>query len=356
MKICLIAPAPPPYGGIANWYILLTNHIKKDIDIDFININITPQKGDMNGRTLTQRIVQGVESIMTTSYKLKKIKKSQNIDVIHMTTSGRLAVFRDIILLKKAKKYKIPSVYHLHFGRAPEISRRNTFEWKLLKRACKLASCVVPIDKRTYDVLNSDTNLNVKMIANPFDISTIENLDSGLNKEKSIVFVGWVIKTKGIEELLEAWNILDNQLDGYKLKIVGAYQENYIKELKSRYSFNNVELVGELNHQDTLKEIKKACCMVLPSYTEGFPNVILEAMALKTAVIATDVGAIPEMIDESGIIIKKESIQDIIDGVLKIVADNTFRKQCEDRAYKKLINEYEMQVVYNKYKQLWLDL
>lgn len=356
MKICLIAPAPPPYGGIANWYILLTNHIKKDKDIDFININTTPQKGDMDGRTLIQRIVQGGESIISTVSQLKKIKNSQNIDIIHITTSGRLAVFRDIVLLRKAKNYKIPSIYHLHFGRVPEISKRNTFEWKLLKKACKLASCVVPIDKSTYDVLYSDTNLKVKMIANPFDVSTIKNIDYEVKKEKSIIFVGWVIKTKGIEELLEAWNILNSELVEYKLKIVGAYQEKYIKELKSRYSFDNVEIVGELSHQETLKEIKKACCMVLPSYTEGFPNVILEAMALKTAVIATDVGAIPEMIENSGVIIKKESVQDIVDGVLKIVADSIYRKKCEDKAYIKLINEYEMDVVYNKYKKLWHDL
>ena len=58
-------------------------------------------------------------------------------------------------------------------------------------------------------------------------------------------------------------------------------------ELKSKYSFENIILYGEKPHDETLKLINNSEVLILPSYTEGFPNVILEAMSLGKAVILT---------------------------------------------------------------------
>lgn len=91
--------------------------------------------------------------------------------------------------------------------------------------------------------------------------------------------MGWVIKTKGIEELLSAWK--DVNIDG-KLLIVGPYQESYLEYLnKSGYDLQNVIFEGEKSHEEAMNLLAGCEAFILPSYSEGCPYVILEAMSLK---------------------------------------------------------------------------
>ena len=197
MNICLVAPIPPPYGGIANWTLLMDEYVKNIEEVQLLHINIASKKRVMDGRTLWDRVViQGFE-MFEHNKSLKKMIESEKIDVIHMTTSGSLATFRDILLLKTAKKMKIPSVYHLRFGRVPEIAQKNTAEWKRLRKAMSLASVVMAIDSSTYKAIKEYApEVDVCYVPNPFDTKKLDGVKVFSDAvKKEVVFVGWVIKT-----------------------------------------------------------------------------------------------------------------------------------------------------------------
>jgi hypothetical protein len=85
---------------------------------------------------------------------IKLVKKSQP-HVVHITTSGELAIIRDILFILLMKIFKLPTVYHIRFGRINEIAYDNTFEWKLISKAMLLASEVMAIDNTTYKAIKN---------------------------------------------------------------------------------------------------------------------------------------------------------------------------------------------------------
>ena len=309
LKICMVVPLPPPYGGIANWYSLISKYVSEKKNIVFIPLNNaskSQRKKKSGVRPLFDRIVISGFELFSIRNAFYEIVREFNPDVVHITTSGQLAIIRDIVLLRYAKRKGIPSVYHIRFGRVQDISKRDTIEWRMLKYAVSKADITIAIDRATELSLVSECrNADIRYIPNPFDIRIIENIRSSSSKRKRIVFIGWVIKTKGIEELLEAWDNLNEVSRHYSLEIIGPGEKNYITELNNKYFCNNVEFIGELNHDDVLNRLSVAKALILPSYTEGFPNSVLEAMALRIPVIATSVGAIPEMLaDDCGFLIE----------------------------------------------------
>lgn len=100
------------------------------------------------------------------------------------------------------------------------------------------------------------------------------------------VFVGRNELRKGLKELLEAFqSAFGSYNDSVELTIVGAHGK--------RTGTGNIKYAGEITSADKLMEIYAGCdILVAPSYAEGFPNVILEAMACGLAVISTDTGAV----------------------------------------------------------------
>ena len=65
ISVCLVAPVPPPYGGIANWYNLVTHYVENNrINIKFLTVNIAPTKRTTEGRSLFERVVvSGIEML-----------------------------------------------------------------------------------------------------------------------------------------------------------------------------------------------------------------------------------------------------------------------------------------------------
>lgn len=349
MNIALVAPVPPPYGGIANWTRLLLENTPRE-KIDYHVINIAPKKRAMDGRTIFDRIVvSGIDSFRI--YKeLKEIVKQHNINTIHMTTSGQLAIFRDYLLFQWVKRKGKKGIYHIRFGRVPEIVEKNTFEWRAMKKVIDKATYVIAIDKKTYDCLYFKFGEKIKYIPNPIDIDKIQM--NSVETQKELTFLGWCIKTKGIEELLEAWGNIEHR--EWKLNIVGPYAEEYLEELKKRFKCTNVVFWGEMEHTEAMNIVHSSEIFVLPSYSEGFPNVILEAMTLKKAIIATNVGAIPEMLDGGcGEVIEKKNVEQLQGAITKLINDSQLRQTYGAKAYEKVSKEYSFGKILEQYIKLW---
>ena len=357
MKVAMVVPLPPPYGGIANWAVMLREYVKKQETIEFTYVNIAPKKRDLDGRTLWDRIVGQGFAMFAQKKNLRKVIKEEKVDVIHMTTSGQLATIRDIQMLKLAKKKKIPMVYHIRFGRIPEIAKNNTREWKLIKRAMRLASCVMVIDEKTSEAIREYLpNVNVCCVPNPFDVEKIQSFTQSVENQPEIVYLGWVIKTKGVEELLSAWDEVRKDYPDWKLRLIGPYDGEYVESLKERFSFEQVVLDGEQPHDEAMAALAKSSIFTLPSYTEGFPNVVLEAMALGKAVLATEVGAIPDMLGDCGVVIPAKSVQGIVDGLKYLLEDETLRNNLGEKAREKLMREYTLEKVVEEYKRIWNEI
>ncbi len=357
MKICMVVPVPPPYGGIANWTKLMDDYVKGVDDIELSFVNTAPKKRGMEGRTFWDRVViQGFE-MFNVNRQMKRMLKTEKHDAVHMTTSGQLATFRDILMLKTAKRMGVPTVYHTRFGRIPEISQNNTNEWKRLKKAMQLASKVMVIDTKTLEAVKKHApEANVCYVPNPFDMSKISGIELTKEPKKEVVFAGWVIKAKGVEELVCAWQNVAEKYSDWTLRIVGPYNVEYKKELEEKYSCKNVIFDGEKPHDEAMKLVSQAAVFTLPSYTEGFPNAVLEAMALEKPIVATSVGAIPDMLCECGIVVEPKNVNELEIAFERVLSDENLRNELALKAKEKMLGEYTMETIFETYKSVWNEI
>ena len=352
MKVLLISPHPPPYGGIANWTAMMLDYVKDTEDI-FSTIDIAPKKRSTEGRNIFDRVVVSGLDMLKKKRELKAQIQNNRPDVIHMTTSGSLAVIRDIMFIKIAKKFHVPIVYHLHFGKTKQAAEKGGIIWILYSCALRNADSVIAIDNTTYNALKESLpDAKAELMPNPINTKKLPKLED--EPKKQVVFLGWVVPTKGVSELVEAWNTVGDEYPDYKLLIIGQSSPEYLQELKSNIKAENIIFAGEMPHEKAMEAVAQSKVFILPSYSEGFPYVVLEAMALKKPVIASAVGAIPEMLaNDCGILINPKSSEEIISALRKVLSDKKLRGHLSTNALSKVNFEYEIETVYKQYKEIW---
>ena len=275
--------------------------------------------------------------------------------VVHMTTSGRTGIFRDLCIMTLANLARVPITYHIRFGRIPQIAEQKTKEWRLLARAMRMAHTVVPIDQTTEEAIAKHLpNVRLKRIPNCIAPQELPRAVAGDNNERTLVYLGWVIPTKGIDELVGAWARLKPK--GWRLRIIGPGGGGYLQELEDRHHPERVQFDGELNHDEAMSILAKADAFVLPSYTEGFPNVVLEAMTLGKPIVATTVGAIPEMLaDNCGILIPPRNLDALIDALSRLLNDSDLRSSLGARAKERAFKKYSIDIVFEQLMDTWRD-
>lgn len=359
MKICIVSPIPPPYGGIGNWSLLLKGYFEEQQDLALLHINISPKDEKLEERSFWNRIAVKGCAMVRQRRCLKRLLITEKVNVMHLTTSGRLALVRDAVFLRVAKKANIPSVYHIHFGRIPQIAKENTVEWRMMKRNMSLTDCVISIDPDTLSAIKEYApEVKVRYVPNPVDIQKITSQQAVAPKEnKEIVFLGWVAKAKGVEELLSAWDALHQKYPEWQLRIVGACNDAYMRTLQKSFSLQNVIFEGERSHDDAMRILSNADVLALPSFTEGFPYAVLEAMALGRAIVATEVGAIPDMLDgDCGVVIPVGDVDALEHALEHLMQDEALRTCLATNAQRKAEQSYSIECVMAQYESIWLEV
>lgn len=336
---------------------------RKTIESDVILIPISFDRRNYVSvdSNMVRRIRLGIKEFSVAVKEAKRAMKKETIDVVHLCSSASISLTKDILVLKAARKRNIKTVFHLHFGRIPELFAQKNWEWHLLTKAASLADIIVTMDMRSYETLKS-LKYNVVYCPNPLSIDVEKQIKQEGEFIKrlpnKVVFIGHVLPSKGVYELIEAGLHQDN----IELHVIGKAEEPILSELKTiakkKEEGKWVIFRGEITHENVIRELMSASLFAFPSHTEGFPNVILEAMACGTPIVTTNVGAIPQMLDAEktgiyGICVGPKDVSSFSNG-MKYFLNNPIKAfDCAKRAQKRVNELYACSTVWNQLVCIW---
>lgn len=165
------------------------------------------------------------------------------------------------------------------------------------------------------------------------------------------VFVGRVVRDKGINELVSAFVRLNNEYPNTQLTLVGRYETN-LDPLKSetlKLIEDNlcIDACGPKYGDDLLLEYLKSDCFVMPSYREGFPNTVMEAGAMGLPSIVTNINGSREIIinGENGLIIPTKDADSLYEAMKLMLLDNKMREKMASNARPLIESRFEKSFV-----------
>lgn len=362
IKILLISPYGGTQGGISRWTEHIIDYYNNQID-KVIKLDLLPVQRSVfvNGVSFWGRLIYGFKDYAEIIRLFKDKINKQEYNLVHISTSASISLLKDLLILRIAKKYKIKSVIHFHFGRIPILQKKNNWEWKLLLMVVTKADCSIVMDQCSFEVLSQYNEHKVVFLPNPVAprISDIVAKNFSLTqKEGNILFVGHVIKSKGIFELITAFKKINDK--NLKLRIVGHIEQEMRDTIQPLIN-GNIEIIGEEPYDDIIKDMLYCDVFVLPSYTEGFPNVILESMACGCAIISTKVGAIPELLHEDshgkyGILIHPQNEKELFDALRTLIYDEKLKTQCRKNSRRRVYEKYSMPTIWGQLITIWTNI
>lgn len=362
-NILLVAPYGGVPGGISRWTSHLISYYKTLKD-NPVRLDLVPM-----GRTMFVNINMSLwERLWAAWVDYRKIfadynnkLKTNKYNVVHLTSSGSLSLYKDLYMLRKAKRTGAKCITHFRFGRIPELREQNNWEWKMVRKVVKASDFVVVLDQKTKDALNAEGFDNVVILPNP--VAPIVEKVVAENKKNihrnEILFVGHCVYTKGVFELIDAFKQLDKDV---KLKMVGHITPDIkaaILDKLTEEESKRVEICGEKPYEDVIKDMMNCDVFVLPTYTEGFPNVVLESMATGCAIVTTPVGAIPQILEpeengeEYGVLVEPRNVAQLREAIAGLLVNEERKNAMRNRVQKRVVERYNITAVWQQMVDIW---
>ena len=164
---------------------------------------------------------------------------------------------------------------------------------------------------------------------------------------RNISYVGHIQISKGVNEIIAV------ALKYPEVSFLLAGKVNFQPNIN--YFPPNVKLLGEISKAEVMTLLSMSDIFLFPSHTEGFANVMLEAMAMGLPIIATDVGANRDMInDKGGVIIGKGNI-DELENAVKILSNQTLRVSMSEWNLNRVRTTYTLEIVMKQLIDIYID-
>ena len=337
MKILLISPTQSGIGGIAQHVkglkFFLENEGNTVETISSENTFTIPLKGLKN------------PSFMLSSFI--KTKFSKNYDIIHAHHPIAAFAFKG----NSAKKVvTFHGVFSNQIGMLHGKTAQN-FSNKYEQNALKWADAITTGSKESFDYY-SNQGYCPHYIPNAIELDSLP-LDINQKYEKQVIFVGRLSKEKGIESLIQLSEILPKNIH---LVIVGSGPlENEIKKISIKHS--NIDFLGFLPKNKVIPLIRGSFALLQPSFAEGISTTILEAMACKIPIIASNLGGNKELVidNENGFLIDPQNINEINEKITELSENKILVKNFGQKS-SELIKNFEWRNVGEKYLKLYESL
>jgi glycosyltransferase involved in cell wall biosynthesis len=200
--------------------------------------------------------------------------------------------------------------------------------------------------KKTFGDLYPKDPSRFIVVKNWFNINDFQFPEKTPSQKVELLFLGWVDRNKGVFDLVDAINNLDESIPSFNVNICGGgvdfdSVQQKVKELglDSKFTFH-----GWVKGDKKNQQLGNADIFVLPSYAEGLPNSMLEAMLAKAAVVVSDVGSIPEVINtgENGFMYHKGDVNALKDALEQLILNEQLRQKVSLNGYETVVKQHNI--------------
>lgn len=335
-NVLMIGPSINGNGGIASV-------IKSYSESNKLNSKIELISSYKDGNKV-KKLIEFIKGLTCCFYKLALNK---NIDIVHIHSASRASFERKKYFLKLSKLFNKKVILHIHGAEFMEYYNECSFKKKdSIKEVITSADIVIALSRKWKEDLSriSDRD-NIKVVYNPVVVDKFYK--SNCEKE-NIVFMGRVGKRKGIYDLIEVMPQVINDFPNVNLYICGDGELDKVKKIIEKNKLSkNVLLMGWVNEEKKISILKESSINVLPSYNEGMPISILEAMSSGVPTLATNIAGIPEEIEnkKNGYLFNPGEVQTLYEYIVSLLNDKDLRSKMGDEALKKVKKNFDISVI-----------
>lgn len=276
--------------------------------------------------------------------------------IVHIHGASYNSFKRKKLFIDLAYLFKRKIVYHIHGAEFEKFSNSNKANVETVFR--KVDVVVALSDSWKIFFESQFPFLNVIIVNNIVPLPIKNDNNKSNVRICKLLFMGYLDHRKGVYDLLKCLKNDKDKFDGVlRLHIGGNGEADNVKNIINEYELYNIVCfegwVSGLKKQELLLD---ADVFILPSYNEGLPISILEAMSYSLPIISTSVGGIPEIVedDKNGFLIEPGNIQQMSSAIFKLLNDESLRKSMGYESYKRVLNhlpenvEKDLLCLYNK--------
>lgn len=334
-RVALVGPRRGSHGGVSAT-------VRTIADCELAERYCFVMVPTMRDGSRLQKLLQALGGIAS----LLVLTARRKVDLVHLHSSLGASFTRKYLALVFIRR--VPVVFHMHGGAfAMEIKRpglRGMLRRRALLWALERADGVIALtDAWAQQIAAVARVRRLYVVPNAPDIPERpfrRKPDNG-----QILYLGHLYRDKGIFELAEAFARLRRSRPGVRLVVGGEGQDE--SRLRHRIhelglSEEDVLLPGWVESDAKLDLLEHATCLVLPSYHEGLPLVVLEAMTLGVPVIATRVGGVPEVVRDGvdGLLVEPRDSEALAHAIAYVLDDPLLAQRLTSAAHERAANEF----------------
>jgi glycosyltransferase involved in cell wall biosynthesis len=269
---------------------------------------------------------------------------NMNYDIAHIHMSYRGSFIRKKYIIELLNHKKIPVVLHMHGSQFKDFYNESSDTQKQqIKDVLNKVTVILALGEQWKEYYHTISSAKVICLDNAvFPKEPV----IGSQEKIYITTMGILSERKGTYDLIKAVSKIKGKIDPkYKFLIAG---DGEIEKVKKKIKELNVEdmfiIPGWISNQNKIDEIyRNSIIYILPSYNEGMPMSILEAMSYGLPVISTDVGSISSVVEEdNGFIIKPGDTKAMGDRLVKLLNDQSIIEWFEKNNRDKISEKYNI--------------
>lgn len=358
LRVVLFSPALNAVSGVSTHVnMLLGSTLARDFDLMHFQVGSEGRKEGKAGK---------LWRMVSSPFMLAVFLLRQRPDIVHLNTSlDQKAYWRDLVYLLVARLAGRKVLNQVHGGALPQdfFSNSRFLTWVL--RRTLVASHAVSVlsseELKAYRIF--DPHINVHLIPNAIEVDDLIDVPRNVNCDNPLrlVYVGRLVETKGLFEIVEALRLLKSRSVPFSMRIAGGGPDDTVlrKAVANAGLEREVSFLGPVFGEAKQRLWLESDLFVFPTWhKEGLPYAILEAMAAGCVSITCPVAAIPDVMQEGvhGLFVPPKTPLALADALARLDSDRDAIARMAQAGRDRIRAQYTTARLAEDFRHLYLEL
>jgi glycosyltransferase involved in cell wall biosynthesis len=291
IRVTIVAPGPQSEGGIRSVVARILPRLEAHEELEVVWL------ASQRSGSAAAKLFCLLKSLVKALYYLPKS------DVVHVHGTVGLSLLRKSVFIWLARMTRCHVIFHFHAPQAvfEQFFAKPGFLRSYSRHTLKQCDALVVLSESWGETVGSEfPESNIVVIYNPV-AESLGASKSDLAVPRNVLYLAHLIKRKGYDDLIQAFALVAESVPDAQLIFCGSGEVEQAQRLCADLGIaNRVEFRGWISEKEKTVELARAAVFCLPSYDEGLPMGILEAMSSGVAIVTTPVGGVPDVLSHEG--------------------------------------------------------